>query len=126
MTRELIGFCEQVSHMDHQIHFYDMRKHGFKCEPVLQFGYRGAPVGTRARDSSLSSAVPLQGSRYTRGSILHALFARGYPDGAVLVWDVRNGGRKVSMFVVCSRLVALRLRTQSRTRKPEPQSRASE
>ncbi|KAI0676855.1 hypothetical protein C8Q78DRAFT_50626 [Trametes maxima] len=41
-----------------------------------------------------SASAPKLGSRYIRGSAANSLFARGYADGTVLVWDYRNGARK--------------------------------
>lgn len=97
------------------MHFYDTRARGFGRKPWLEFGYRAAPPKPGSRSSrsngsvlrpaggshSMSSAsapatsVPKLGSRYIRGSTVHSLFARGYTDGVVLVWDLRNGAQKV-------------------------------
>ncbi|PIL36763.1 hypothetical protein GSI_00453 [Ganoderma sinense ZZ0214-1] len=49
--------------------------------------------GSTSRSAS-STIVPKSGSRYTRGSTTNSLFARGYSDGTVLVWDYRNGAQK--------------------------------
>ncbi|OBZ76198.1 hypothetical protein A0H81_03583 [Grifola frondosa] len=70
----------EVDHMDRQVHFYDTRKGGFRHAPCLEFGHR-----TAARRA---------GTRYAKGSASNSLFARGYADGTVHVWDYRNGARK--------------------------------
>lgn len=100
------------------MHFYDTRARGFGRKPWLEFGYRAAPPKPGSRSSrsiggaprpagrshsSMSStsasapasSAPKLGSRYIRGSTVHSLFARGYADGVVLVWDLRNGAQKV-------------------------------
>ncbi|EJF62977.1 hypothetical protein DICSQDRAFT_168643 [Dichomitus squalens LYAD-421 SS1] len=108
----------EVDHMDHQVHFYDMREGGFARKPWLEFGYRATPpkansaspnlnataarpavasqasANANASRSASSAPVARSGSRYTRGSTMNSLFARGYGDGAVLVWDYRNGAQK--------------------------------
>ncbi|KAI1792921.1 hypothetical protein LXA43DRAFT_1003819 [Ganoderma leucocontextum] len=105
----------EVDHLDYQVHFYDMREGGFARRPWLEFGYRATPprasssnAGTRDAGSGFTSAsasastsrsasstsIPKFGSRYTRGSTTNSLFARGYGDGTVLVWDYRNGAQK--------------------------------
>ncbi|KAI0751348.1 hypothetical protein C8Q80DRAFT_1156838 [Daedaleopsis nitida] len=90
----------EIDHMDRQVHLYDIREGGFARRPWLEFGYRPlAPKTSRSgastsRSSSSSSSISKPGSRYTRGSTSHSLFARGYGDGAVLVWDFRNGAQK--------------------------------
>lgn len=87
--------------MDRQMLLYDTRlPRGFNGRPTLEFGRRATSLANttarRASGTSTSSATPVQGSRYTRGSTMNSLFARGYPDGAVCVWDFRNGAREVS------------------------------
>ncbi|KAM5535634.1 hypothetical protein V8D89_010621 [Ganoderma adspersum] len=112
----------EMDHLDYQVHFYDMREGGFAHRPWLEFGYRSAPPKATRASSSLtaphadirgagpgftsasasgstsrsasSTIVPKSGSRYTRGSTTNSLFARGYGDGTVLVWDYRNGAQK--------------------------------
>ncbi|KAI0637798.1 hypothetical protein C8Q77DRAFT_1087928 [Trametes polyzona] len=99
---ELTGCAEQIDHMDYQVHFYDTRERGFGRKPWLEFGYRAAPPKPRSNTarsagagaSASASSTPKLGSRYIRGSTVNSLFARGYPDGAVLVWDYRNGAQK--------------------------------
>ncbi|KAI0723392.1 hypothetical protein C8Q76DRAFT_767312 [Earliella scabrosa] len=95
----------EVDHLHYQVHLYDLREGGFKHRPWLEFGYRSsAPKTNRGRTSAgasastsrsaSSSSIPKVGSRYTRGSATNSLFARGYGDGVVLVWDYRNGAQK--------------------------------
>ncbi len=103
------------------MHFYDTRARGFGRKPWLEFGYRAAPPKPGSKSSrsnggaprpaggshSMSTAsasapatsVSKLGSRYVRGSTVHSLFARGYADGVVLVWDLRNGAQKVRVCV---------------------------
>ena len=99
----------QIDHLHYQVHLYDLREGGFKHRPWLEFGYRAlAPKANRGRTSAgasastsrsaSSSSIPKVGSRYTRGSATNSLFARGYGDGVVLVWDYRNGAQKVRGF----------------------------
>ena len=77
--------------MDRQVQFYDVReRRSFKGRPVLEFGYRAT------HPASSNSDVQKQEQRYTRGSTTNSLFARGYLDGSVVIWDYRNGGRQVS------------------------------
>ncbi|KAL7282112.1 hypothetical protein ACG7TL_003581 [Trametes sanguinea] len=89
----------EIDHMDYQVHLYDTREGGFRRKPWLEFGYRAAPPKPRnasaGRPADAGNAfMPKQGSRYIRGSTVNSLFARGYGDGAVLVWDYRDGGKK--------------------------------
>ncbi|KAI0334773.1 hypothetical protein GY45DRAFT_1241766 [Cubamyces sp. BRFM 1775] len=85
----------EIDHMDHQVQLYDTREGGFGRKPWLEFGYRAAPPKPRSASRPVSSTfVPKLGSRYIRGSTMNSLFARGYGDGVVLVWDYRNGGQK--------------------------------
>ncbi|KAI0356647.1 hypothetical protein OH77DRAFT_1423598 [Trametes cingulata] len=90
--------AEQIDHMDYQVHFYDTREGGFGRKPWLEFGYRTAPPkprsASRAAAGHSASSTPKTGSRWIRGSTMNSLFARGYGDGVVLVWDVRNGAQK--------------------------------
>ena len=87
--------------MDHQVQLYDTREGGFGGKPWLEFGYRAAPPKPRSASRPVSSTfVPKLGSRYIRGSTMNSLFARGYGDGVVLVWDYRNGGQKVRIDMV--------------------------
>ncbi|KAH9894261.1 hypothetical protein C8Q73DRAFT_790821 [Cubamyces lactineus] len=85
----------EIDHMDYQVQLYDTREGGFGRKPWLEFGYRAAPPKPRSASRPVSSTfVPKLGSRYIRGSTMNSLFARGYGDGVVLVWDYRNGGQK--------------------------------
>ncbi|KAJ8501439.1 hypothetical protein ONZ51_g606 [Trametes cubensis] len=91
----------EIDHMDHQVQLYDTREGGFGGKPWLEFGYRAAPPKPRSASRPVSSTfVPKLGSRYIRGSTMNSLFARGYGDGVVLVWDYRNGGQKVRIDMV--------------------------
>ena len=124
-----------MDHLDYQVHFYDIREGGFAHRPWLEFGYRSAPPKTTHASSSLtvqgfasasasgstsrsasSTIVPKSGSRYTRGSTTNSLFARGYGDGTVLVWDYRNGAQKVRL--LCYRPVRLLLSLSPRFARP--------
>ncbi|RPD61929.1 hypothetical protein L226DRAFT_571320 [Lentinus tigrinus ALCF2SS1-7] len=100
----------EIDHMDYQVQLYDMRAGGFARKPWLEFGHRNAPtpippkstrtiadtnpIASASSSCSRSSSTPKLGTRYTRGSTLNSLFARGYGDGVVLVWDYRNGAQK--------------------------------
>ncbi|KAH9853779.1 hypothetical protein C2E23DRAFT_884436 [Lenzites betulinus] len=88
----------EVDHMDYQVHFYDTRERGFGRRPWLEFGYRAAPPmrggASRPAGGGGASFTPKTGSRYIRGSAMNSLFARGYADGVVLVWDYRKGAQK--------------------------------
>lgn len=58
----------------------------------MEFGYRSArSMGTK--------------HIYRKGSTSHALFARGYSDGTLCVWDFRN--TKVRLFPHVSHMLAL-------------------
>ena len=97
--------------MDYQVQLFDTRAGGFARKPRLEFGYRtAAPVAPSKNSRTIadtnpsasansswsgSSSTPKHGTRYTRGSTMNSLFARGYGDGVVLIWDYRNGGQKV-------------------------------
>ncbi|EIW61716.1 uncharacterized protein TRAVEDRAFT_115203, partial [Trametes versicolor FP-101664 SS1] len=80
----------EIDHMDYQVHFYDTRTRGFGRKPWLDMSSTSA--------SAPASSAPKLGSRYIRGSTVHSLFARGYADGVVLVWDLRNGAQKRAHF----------------------------
>ncbi|KAI0829442.1 hypothetical protein BC628DRAFT_1417164 [Trametes gibbosa] len=88
----------EIDHMDYQVHFYDMREKGFGRKPWLEFGHRAAAPKPRSASrpaaSGNASFAPKMGSRYIRGSTMNSLFARGYADGTVLVWDYRKGAHK--------------------------------
>lgn len=73
----------QVDHRDRQIQVYDTRKSSFRDAPCIEFGrpFYGADATSFARKRTY---------RFFRGSTLHSLFARGYQDGTVCVWDYRN------------------------------------
>lgn len=63
-----------MDNLDSQIHIYDDRKGGFDRTSDCYFGGRyGAPTKSSKGDTHLS------------------LFAKGYEDGTVCVWDYRNG-----------------------------------
>ncbi|KAH9951765.1 hypothetical protein B0H21DRAFT_717413 [Amylocystis lapponica] len=79
----------EVAHMDRQVQLYDLRKAGFERAPCVEFGYR-------SRDDKHTD------SRYVRGSPWNSLFARGYADGAVRVWDYRQA-TNVMIRVQCQR-----------------------
>ncbi|KAI0370285.1 hypothetical protein BV20DRAFT_1113275 [Pilatotrama ljubarskyi] len=100
--------AEQIDHMDYQVHFYDTREGGFGRRPWLEFGYRAAPPkprsASRPAGGHSASFKPKTGSRYYRGSAMNSLFARGYSDGVVLVWDYRNGAQKVRLTSACRAL----------------------
>ncbi|KAI0721875.1 hypothetical protein C8T65DRAFT_629499 [Cerioporus squamosus] len=101
----------EIDHMDYQVQLYDTRTGGFARKPWLEFGHRTAPPTVSSKgDRTIADTNPVarartswsdsntlaqkSGSRYTRGSTLNSLFARGYGDGVVLVWDYRNGAQK--------------------------------
>ena len=81
-----------MHHIDEQVHFYDTRRAKLGSAPVLKFGYR-VPLREGA-----SSTRKKQKTRYARGSAKNSFFARGYPDGTVMLWDVRAGAKKVSVY----------------------------
>lgn len=63
----------QVDSLDYQIHLYDDRKkNGFDRTSDCYFGRRGRTA------------------KHSKGDTRGSLFARGYDDGTVCVWDVRN------------------------------------
>ncbi|KAI0650011.1 hypothetical protein C8Q79DRAFT_941915 [Trametes meyenii] len=57
-------------------------------------GRSGSTTASASTSTKISASAPKLGSRYIRGSAANSLFARGYADGAVLVWDYRDGARK--------------------------------
>jgi hypothetical protein len=79
-----------VDDLDEQVQLFDIRAGGFNIQPVVRFGHR-AQTTRPARHSSPSY-------RYTRGSLSHCYFTRGFADGYVFVWDFRNP--KVGTFYV--------------------------
>lgn len=81
-----------MHHIDEQVHFYDTRRAKLGSAPVLKFGYR-VPLREGA-----NSTRKKQKTRYARGSAKNSFFARGYPDGTVMLWDVRAGAKKVSVY----------------------------
>ncbi|KAI9001188.1 hypothetical protein BD414DRAFT_473889 [Trametes punicea] len=113
---------QQIDHMDNQVHLYDTREGGFGRKPWLEFGYRSVPPKPRSTSSRSAgyAFVPKQGSRYIRGSTVNSLFARGYNDGVVLVWDYRNGAQKVRADMA-TRLPLLSLTFPSHWRLPTVQ-----
>lgn len=63
----------QVDSLDYQIHLFDDRKkNGFDRTSDCYFGRRGRTA------------------KHSKGDTRGSLFARGYDDGTVCVWDVRN------------------------------------
>jgi len=62
----------EVEDLFEQVHVFDTRASGFTAVPALRFGRQEQ-----------------RRSRYTRGSLQHSYFARGY-DSTVLLWDFRN------------------------------------
>lgn len=68
----------EVDHLDRQVQIFDVRSANLDRRPVMEFGHRAAP--------SMGPAKHI----YRRGSTSHALFARGYGDGTLCVWDFRN------------------------------------
>ncbi|KAF9649640.1 hypothetical protein BDM02DRAFT_3186132 [Thelephora ganbajun] len=72
----------EVDDLDEQVHLFDIRAGGFKTQPAVRFGHRMRANGS-ARHSPSSY-------RYSRGSLSHCHFARGFADGYVFVWDFRN------------------------------------
>ncbi|KAI0771858.1 hypothetical protein BD413DRAFT_475224, partial [Trametes elegans] len=74
----------EIDHMDYQVQMYDTREGSFARKPWLD----------TSTTAGSAAPVPRPGSRYIRGSAVHSLFARGYGDGVVLVWDYRNGAQK--------------------------------
>ncbi|GJE84667.1 hypothetical protein PsYK624_007430 [Phanerochaete sordida] len=67
----------EVDHLDRQVQIFDLRRN-LDMGPVMEFGHRAAPSMSPARHM------------YRRGSTSHTLFARGYGDGTLCVWDYRN------------------------------------
>ena len=76
--------------LDEQVQLFDIRAGGFQTQPVVRFGHR-----TQAENPARHSPPSY---RYTRGSLSHCHFARGFADGYVFVWDFRNP--KVSNFYI--------------------------
>lgn len=72
----------EVDDLDEQVQLFDIRAGGFQTQPVVRFGHR-TQAGNPARHSPPSY-------RYTRGSLSHCHFARGFADGYVFLWDFRN------------------------------------
>lgn len=72
----------QVEDLDEQVQLFDIRAGGFQTQPAVRFGHR-VQTNKPARHHSRSY-------RYTRGSLNHCHFARGFADGYVFVWDFRN------------------------------------
>ena len=71
----------QVDSLDYQIHLYDDRKkNGFDRTSDCYFGWRG------------------RAAKHSKGDTRGSLFARGYGDGTVCVWDLRNA-KVVQSFV---------------------------
>ncbi|KAH9943062.1 uncharacterized protein BXZ73DRAFT_74110 [Epithele typhae] len=79
----------EIDHMDRQVQVYDIRERGLSGAPVLEFGRRAALRSPRASKGT-RTGLPHHDTRFTRGSTVDSLFARGYSDGAVLVWDYRK------------------------------------
>jgi hypothetical protein len=77
-----------VDDLDEQVQLFDIRAGGFQTQPAVRFGHR-MQASRPARHSPPSY-------RYTRGSLSHCHFARGFADGYTFVWDFRNP--KVSSF----------------------------
>lgn len=71
----------QVDHLDHQVQIFDTRAQGFDRRPSIEFGHRD--TGRGGSSSSMKH-------RWRRGSTRHALFARGYGDGSLVLWDYRQ------------------------------------
>ncbi|RDB22715.1 hypothetical protein Hypma_010396 [Hypsizygus marmoreus] len=73
----------EVKSLDEQVLIYDHReKQGFDRTADIRFGYR-------------SKGHKFQDSRYFRGSTRESLFARGYQDGCVCIWDYRFRAKPV-------------------------------
>ena len=70
----------QVDHLDRQVQIFDLRKSNFDRKPVMEFGYRPAQSMREKHDGNI----------YRKGSTSYALFARGYSDGTLCIWDYRN------------------------------------
>lgn len=67
----------QVDHIDYQTQVFDNRKKsGFGRPPDILFGARAA------------NGVPNR--RHSRGDTNLSLYAKGFPDGTVKIWDYRN------------------------------------
>jgi len=68
----------EVDSLDYQIHLYDDRKkNGFDRPSDCYFGRRG------------------RAAKHSKGDTRGNLFARGYDDGAVCVWDLRNAKQPI-------------------------------
>ena len=80
----------QVDDLDEQVQLFDIRAGGFQTQPAVRFGHR-TQANRPARHAPHSY-------RYTRGSLSHCHFARGFADGYVFAWDFRNP--KVGTFCV--------------------------
>jgi WD40 repeat protein len=66
----------KVKHLDRQINIYDLRKGFLRGPPVVDMGYR---------DEGSTCA-----SRYQCGAFKGSLFVRGYLDGTIKLFDIRN------------------------------------
>ncbi|PSR73620.1 hypothetical protein PHLCEN_2v10539 [Hermanssonia centrifuga] len=69
--------CAEVDHLDRQIQIFDTRKGSFEDTPCIEFGYRQHRGTTTVE-------------RFSKGSTQYTLFARGFGDGTVCLWDYRN------------------------------------
>ncbi|KIY53538.1 hypothetical protein FISHEDRAFT_55084 [Fistulina hepatica ATCC 64428] len=63
----------QTNDLEAQIQLFDVRAGKFQCPPVLKFGHYSKETGTR----------------HVRGEWSGHRFARGFPDGEIMVWDIR-------------------------------------
>jgi len=67
-------FCiVEVEHTSEQILIFDLKKNG--RDPIYRFGYQYEGKAL---------------SQYDRGDTRLVWFAKGYPDGSVIIWDIRR------------------------------------
>ena len=75
----------KVDHLDNQVQIYDLRRTNFDRQPVMAFGYRDGNQSIGSRH------------RYRKGSTSYSLFARGYSDGMLCLFDYRNTAVRLSL-----------------------------
>ncbi|KAF8592511.1 hypothetical protein K439DRAFT_16684 [Ramaria rubella] len=72
----------EVKHLDRQVNIYDLRMGFFNKKPQIEFGYRD------------KGSAP--GTRYQCGDFKGSLFVRGFHDGTIKLFDIRNAKRDVA------------------------------
>lgn len=68
----------EVSHLDRQIHLFDLRTPLFTKPPVLEMGYR------------ISDIKKSKYSKFVKGDMHQNLYVRGYEDGTINLFDIRR------------------------------------